>query len=448
MKPASIRIGTGAGYAGDRIDPAVDLAARGKLDYLVFECLAERTIALAQLRRQTNANAGYDPMLEERMRAVLGLCQQNGITIISNMGAANPLAAAQKTAEIARELGLKDLKIAAVLGDDVLDLLEGQEMQLLESGAPLASIREQVVSANAYLGVEGILQALTAGADVVLTGRVADPALFLAPLIHEFGWSRTNYPLLGQGTTLGHLLECGGQVTGGYFADPGYKEVPRLAELGFPIAEVQADGHFVISKLPDTGGLVSVATCKEQLLYEVHDPAAYLTPDVVADFTKVQLTPAGHNQIAVSGGTGRMPTGLLKVSVGYRAGFMGEGQISYGGANALARAQLAIDIVRARLKKRGIQPLDLRCECMGLNHLYGDTLPSQPVNEVRLRIAAHTNSRSAAQQIGKEVESLYTNGPAGGGGVTQSVEAIIAIQSVLLPATIVQPRIKVVSYAT
>lgn len=430
---SSLRIGTGAGYSGDRIEPAVDLAARGDLDYLIFECLAERTIALAQLRKKNDPNAGFDPLLEERMRAVLPYCHRNQVTIISNMGAANPIAAAKKTAEIAKDLGLKDLRIAAVTGDDVLAHIQAEDYLLLESGQPLRSIRSQVISANAYLGVEGIIEALQFEADVILTGRLADPALFLAPMIYEFGWSMENYDLLGKGTALGHLMECAGQVTGGYFADPGYKEIPDLANLGFPIAEVMANGSFFITKLPNTGGQVSMATCKEQLLYEIHDPAAYFTPDVVADFTKVKIKEIGKDQVAALDATGQAPTGLLKVSVGYRDGFIGEGQISYGGENAVERATLAWEIVQGRLRKTGVKHSDMRCDLMGLNHLYGGTLTGNPIVEVRARVAARTKDRQNAVKIGNEVETLYTNGPAGGGGVTKSVQEIIAIQSVLIP---------------
>lgn len=321
----SIRIGCGAGYSGDRIDPAVELAAKGSLSYLVFECLAERTIALAQKARLVDPQSGYDPLLEERMEAVLPICAEQKIRIITNMGAANPLGAAAKTKAIAQRLGLRGLRIAAVTGDDVLALALGAG-----SGASEVS-RENILSANAYLGVEPILEALAADADVILTGRVADPSLFLAPLIHEFGWPLEDWRLLGQGTVIGHLLECAGQVTGGYFADPGYKDVSGLARLGFPLAEVAEDGSAVIMKVEGSGGRITVATCKEQLLYEIQDPAAYFTPDVVADFSRVTLRELSEDHIHVSGGSGGPRPETLKVSVGYRDGFMGEGQISYAG---------------------------------------------------------------------------------------------------------------------
>ncbi len=256
---SSIRLGSGAGYSGDRIEPALELAEKGGLDYLVFECLAERTIALAQQQKARDPNSGYDPMLEARLKAILPVCHKNGVKIISNMGAANPVAAMDKVAQIACELGLEGLKIAAVTGDDVLEALEGGDYSFMESGLPLSILEGRLLSANAYLGAAPLVDALENGADVVLTGRVADPVLFTAPLIWEFGWDMKDYRLMGQGIVLGHLMECAGQITGGYFADPGYKDVPNLAQLGFPIAEASSEGDITITKLKDTGGQVTLA---------------------------------------------------------------------------------------------------------------------------------------------------------------------------------------------
>lgn len=300
-----VRIGAGAGYSGDRIEPAAELAERGELDYLIFECLAERTIAIGQQARLADPTKGYDPLLAERMHAVLKTCADKGVRIITNMGAANPAAAAQRVREIARTLGLAHLKVAAVTGDDVLQAVQEGDFRIEDNGQPVSSLGERLISANAYLGVAPILEALQAGADVIITGRVADPALVLAPLVHEFGWAADDWDKLGQGTLVGHLLECAGQITGGYFADPGKKDVAGLARLGFPIGEVSADGSAVITKVAGSGGQVTAQTCKEQLLYEIHDPSAYYTPDVVADFSQVQITEIGPDRVAVSGGRGR-----------------------------------------------------------------------------------------------------------------------------------------------
>jgi len=252
----TIRVGSGAGYSGDRIEPAVELAEKGGLHYLVFECLAERTIALAQQVKMKDPNAGYDPLLAARMRAVLPICVGNKVKIVTNMGAANPAAAADATREIARKLGLKGLKVAAVTGDDVLAYLHDHDMAL-DNGKTIAAMGNSVISANAYIGAAPIVEALKGGADVVITGRAADPAIFLAPLIVEFGWTLDDWTLLGRGVLVGHLLECAGQVTGGYFADPGVKNVSDLARLGFPIGEVREDGQLVVTKVAGSGGTVT-----------------------------------------------------------------------------------------------------------------------------------------------------------------------------------------------
>ncbi|MEQ8285583.1 acyclic terpene utilization AtuA family protein [Thalassospira sp.] len=429
----TIRIGTGAGFSGDRIEPAVELAERGEIDYLVFECLAERTIALAQQAKMRDPSAGFDPLLERRMRAVLAICQEKGIRIISNMGAANPVAAAKCTIDIARELGLTGLRVAAVQGDDVLDVLASDTFFIDEADCVLGDFEKQVVSANAYLGAGGIVDALAAGADVILTGRAADPSMFLAPQIFEFGWKMDDWTKLGRGTLVGHLLECGGQITGGYFADPGIKDVADLAHLGFPIAEVGEDGNAVITKLSGTGGCVTEATCKEQLLYEVHDPKRYIQPDVIADFSAVKIAEIGPDRVAISGGNGLPKTGSLKVSIGYVDSCVGEGQISYAGPGAVARGRLALDILHQRLELANIPSQEIRGELIGVNSVVPEsTTPRDDPAEVRLRFVVRTNDLASAARIGEEVESLYLNGPAGGGGVTKSTREIVAIVSGLL----------------
>ena len=334
----TFRIGAGAGYSGDRIDPAQALAERGRLDVLVFECLAERTIALAQLRRMREPRHGYDPLLEARMRAVLPACARNGVTVVTNMGAANPAAAGAAVVDVARELGLP-LRVAVVGGDDVLAWVQANDPLLMEGAESRlrASDLGELVSANAYLGADALLPALTSGAGVVITGRVSDPALFLAPLMHRFGWRADDWPRLGQGTLVGHLLECAAQVSGGYIADPGRFDVPDLHDVGFPLAEVDADGRAVITKLAGSGGRIDRLTCTAQLLYEVGDPARYVQPDVVADFSRVRFTPeAGPDRVRAEGAGGHARPDSLKATLGYRDGWIGEGQISYAGPGARA----------------------------------------------------------------------------------------------------------------
>ncbi len=439
----TIRIGAGAGYSGDRIEPSVELAEHGALDYLIYECLAERTIALAQQERRANPQAGFDPLLADRMRAVLGICRARGVRLITNMGAANPLAAARETARIAAELGLTGLRIAAVTGDDVTEVIRAADRPLIEAHGRTADVAERMLSANAYLGAGPIVQALAEGADVVITGRVGDPAMFLAPMVHEFGWSMQDWQRLGRGTAIGHLLECAGQITGGYFADPGLKDVPDLARLGFPLAEVDAEGRAVITKVAGSGGMVSLATCKEQLLYEVHDPARYLQPDVIADFSGVRLEQVGSDRVQISGATGHPATGLLKVSIGYRDSFIGEGQISYVGMGAQARAELALRIVAERLTLTGVQTSELRLDLIGVNALHRGPQAGQGAepSEVRIRVVGRTASLREAARIGNEVETLYTNGPAGGGGAWKSAREVIAVVSTLIEAAAVSPRI-------
>src|SRR5882724_7412178 len=442
----TIRIGSGAGYSGDRIEPAVELAEKGDIQYLVFECLGERTVALAQQARMKNPEGGFDPLLEERMRAVLPVCAAKGIKIVTNMGAANPAAAARRTVEVAKSLGLSRLKIAAVLGDDVLDACKERDLPIMEFDGTIKQLGNRLLSANAYLGAEPMAEALSGGADIVITGRASDPALFLAPMVHAFGWALDDWNLLGQGTVAGHLLECAGQITGGYFADPGFKDISDLARLGFPIGEVGEDGSLVITKVAGSGGAVTAQTCKEQLLYEVHDPTRYLQPDVTADFSQVKVEEVGKDRVRVSGGRGSQRTGTLKVSVGYVDSFIGEGQISYAGPGAVARGRLALDIVRERLKLTGVAASELRFELIGVDSLHGGEVSAQTSEpyEVRVRVAGRTENLREAVRIGNEVETLYTNGPAAGGGAFKSARDVVAVASVLLPRELARPQVQFV----
>jgi hypothetical protein len=448
MKP--FRIGAGAGYAGDRIDPAQALAERGALDALVFECLAERTIALAQLRRARDPAHGYDPLLQARMRAVLPACVRQGVRVISNMGAANPEAAGQAVLAVAQELGLPRLRVAVVTGDDVLGWVRAHDVALMEcpSAARASELGERLISANAYLGAEALLPALATGADVVITGRVADPALFLAPLMHAFGWRADDWPQLGQGVLVGHLLECAAQVSGGYLADPGHLDVPDLHDVGFPLAEVQADGSAVITKLEGTGGRVDRLSCTAQLLYEIEDPARYLQPDVVADFSGVRLEEVGPSRVRATGASGQQRPDLLKATLGYRDGWIGEGQISYAGPGARERGALALEVLAHRMRLLGLGGAEQRAELIGVDALHGpglgaDRTPYSTPYEVRARMAVRCTSREQAERVGQEVEALYVNGPAAGGGVTQSVREVVAVASALVPRQAVQPRLQV-----
>ena len=434
----AIRVGSGAGFQGDRLDPALVLVERGELDYLGLECLGERTVALAQLRRSRNRSEGYDPLLERRMTHLLPLAKKHAITLITNMGAANPLAAADAIGRIAREQKLS-VKVAVVTGDDVLDQIRS-DAATIEARGTLADYGAPI-SANAYLGIDALLPALESGADVVITGRVADPSLFLAPIAFRYGWSLDDFDRLARGTCVGHLLECAGQLTGGYFADPGRKDVANMAWLGFPFADVDSDGNATLGKVEGTGGAISVANTKEQLLYEVTDPFGYVTPDVIADFSRVTLREAGPDRVAVAGATGKRRPAQLKVNVGYHAGFVGEGEIAYAGPNALARARLAGSIVRERLEG---QFSEMRIDLIGSTSLHGRAFDAgENPYEVRLRVAARAGTAKLAAVVGEEVEALYTNGPAGGGGARKYVHEQVGIVSTLIDRERVRSEVTV-----
>jgi hypothetical protein len=442
----TIRIATGAGYAGDRIEPALDSIRRGNIDYIVFECLAERTIALAQKEKSDDPDKGYNHLLEYRMEKVIPLLKEHPVKVITNMGAANPTVAARKIYEITIKYGLDNLNIAAIYGDDVLRTVKQYyDLPIMETGEKLGSLAEHIISANAYIGAKQISDALAEEADIVVTGRVADPSLVSGPLMYEFDKGYKDYEFLGKTIVAGHLLECGGQVTGGYFADPDYKNVPDLWNLAFPIINFSENGEMVLEKLPDSGGVLNQSTIKEQLLYEIQDPANYYTPDAIADFSQITVSEIGENKAKIVGATGKAKTGTLKVSVGYLDGYIGEGEISYGGQNCVARARLAEEIIRKRLDIINHNYREIRTDLIGINSLYGDAAAqfARPeLSEVRLRVAARTDNKEDAEMIGREVEALYVNGPAGGGGARGYVNKIVSVASVLIPETDINPGIK------
>jgi Acyclic terpene utilisation family protein AtuA len=424
----ALRVGGGAGFSGDRTDatgPVVDaLIAAGGPAVLIFETLAERTLALAQLARRQDPKAGYEPLLDELLGSVLARCLAHRVRIVSNFGAANPEGAARRILAMASERGLRKPRVAVVLGDDLL------ADDMASWGACLPD--REVVSVNAYLGAGAIADALRDGADIVVCGRVADPSLVLGPAIAHFGWSLTDWDRLAGATMAGHLLECGAQVCGGYYADPGFKDVPGLANIGFPIAEIHADGSCIIGKPPGTGGLIDAHSVKEQLLYEIHDPEAYVTPDVVADIGAASITELGPDRVRLAGVRGHERPAELKVNVCYESGWLAEGEISYAGARAEARARLAAQILRERLAGLGT----LRVDLVGVLSVFGDdggsalaALDPGHSRDVRLRVALSHPECSAAQRLTREVTALYTCGPAGGGGVRTSLRPRLGLDS-------------------
>jgi hypothetical protein len=425
--------------------PALELAERGNIDYLVFECLAERTIARENLSRTKNPEQGYSPSLHERLRMVLPACAERNIRIVSNMGAANPIGGAKAARKEAKDLGLGDMPVAVVLGDDVSSVIRSMPgLKLMENGEPLESILPKVASANAYLGADVVCEALGTGAPIVLTGRVADPSLFIAPMMHEFGWSYDDMPKLAQGTAAGHLLECTASVTGGCFGWPGKKDVQDLANNGYPFADVTADGRISIGKTPDTGGRLDVMTCTEQLIYEMHDPTAYITPDCVLDITDIKMTQEASDRVRLEGARARPRTDTYKVVVGYDDGYIGEGEVSYGGIDAVARAKWSAQIVQERLKRRGFTYDDFRVDLIGMSSLHRDVDSRPEPYEVRLRLAGRTPDRKAAHAIGFEVRAMHMHGPGGAGGACEPrVRDVLAVKSVLLPRRYVNAQVAV-----
>jgi hypothetical protein len=417
----TLAVGCGAGFSGDRCDAAQPvvrtLIERGGPAALIFENLAERTLAHQLLARRADASRGYEPLLLDYLRPVLADCLRHGIAIVGNFGAANPQGAARAIQGLATELGLPAPRIGIVEGDDLSDP-RGRALVRAQLGQDFDEAR--FVCANAYQGAFEIAQALRAGAQVVVTGRVADPSLTLGPAIAHYGWSATDWDALAGATMAGHLLECGAQVSGGYFADPGYKDVPGLEDVGFPIAEIAADGSCIVTKAAGTGGLVDCRTVKEQLLYEVHDPAAYLTPDVVADITEATVTQLGPDRVRLAGVRGHPRPPTLKALAYFDGGWLGEAEISYAGPNAEARARLAMDVLQRRLGAR----MPLRFDLIGVLSLLGDDgnrqLQAQSPGDsrdVRLRVASRHEDVREIDLLLREVTALWTGGPGGGGGV-------------------------------
>jgi len=448
-----VTIGGAAGFAGDRTDaagPLVEaLAKAAGPRFLMFETLAERTLALSQLERRRDPSRGYNPSLERFVGPVLARCLADNIRIVGNFGAANPRAAALRIQTLAREQGLRPPRIAVVEGDDLTSVLSAPELAARETGGTLLRNATDIVAANLYLGARPIAEALDRGADIVVTGRVVDSALALGPLVHAFQWRWDDWDRLAAGTLAGHLLECGAQITGGYFADPGVKDVPGLPEVGYPLAEIDADGTIVIGKPAGTGGRVDRQTVIEQVLYEIHDPAAYLVPDVVLDLTDVTVEEVGADRVRIAGARGGPAPETLKATVCVDAGVLGEAEISYAGPNAAGRARLAAEIVRDRLARRAPN-IQFRIDAIGIASILGndDGALRRPwdadATDVRLRFAARGARAEDVRILLDEVEALYCAGPAGGAGVRRHVTPRLASASCLIERAFAAPRVTMI----
>ncbi|MDH5536684.1 MAG: DUF1446 domain-containing protein [Betaproteobacteria bacterium] len=448
---AVFRVGNGAGFSGDRVDapgPVVNtLIAHGGPSALFFEVLGERTVALAQLERRRDPTRGYEPMLERLLDPILAKCARHGIPIIGNFGAANPPGAARLIAGLAVRAGIADLRIATVEGDDIRGRIDLGRHEVYEADASLDPQTGELVSANAYLTAQPIVAALGMGAQVVVTGRTGDPSLALAPLIHHFGWSAHDWARLAAGALAGHLLECGAQVTGGYYYDPGFKDVPDPANIGFPIAEVSAGGGLAITKASGTGGVVNARTVKEQLLYEIHDPANYITPDVAIDLTGVTVRERGKDRVEVAGVRGKPAPERLKVIACYEGGWLGEGEVSVAGPNCLARARIAARVLHERLRRRGLD-VRARIDLIGVASVHdGDSgalwrgYRGPEPSEVRVRLAASGLREDDVDQAAREVLALLCCGPAGNGGARWRTTQRIRTQSYLVPRSAVEHRV-------
>ncbi len=449
--PRAIRVGNGCGFWGDNRDAPVLLTEHGRLDYLTLEYLAELTMSILALQKQRDPQAGFaGDFLEALERLAPVLDAQPGLKIVTNAGGMNPSACAARARAILNAAGLQDRRVAVVQGDDLLPrldqlLAEGHPFTNLDTGEPLSTVRPRVVSANAYLGAPPIVAALQQGAAVVITGRVADASLTLGPAIHEFGWGWQDWDRLAAGTVAGHLIECGAQVTGGLWCN--WQEAPDLGNVGYPVAEVEADGTLRVTKPPGTGGAVNTETVAEQLLYEVGDPAAYLTPDVVADFTSVRLADEGGDVVRIEGARGMPATDSHKVSIAYRDGFTASGTLVIFGPDAAEKARACGAIILERLRRAGAEPEASNVECLGAGGCVPGVIPVRVPQtwEVVLRVTVRDPRRAVVERFTKELAPLVTSGPPGVTGYTTgrpSVREVFAYWPALVDKSAVIPEVR------
>jgi hypothetical protein len=451
--PDVLRIASGQGFWGDLQRAPVDQARRGPIDVLVMDYLAEVTMSILQKQKLRDPAKGYARDFVEVVTELAPDVREKGFKIISNAGGVNPVACAEAIVEGARRRGATGLKVAVVTGDDLLDRLDdllsdGVELRHMETDEPLSTVRDRVVSANAYLGARPIAEALEAGADVVVTGRTTDTGLTLAPLVWRFGWAWDDWDKMAAGTVAGHILECGAQASGGNFTD--WQTVPDLADVGFPIAEVSADGSFVVTKHEETGGLVSRGTVAEQLLYEIGDPTDYITPDVVADFTSIQLEDQGGDRVRVSGIRGSEDTDSLKVSAAYADGWKASSTLVYAWPDAAQKARAAAQILEERLDALGLAFDEYRAEVVGLNAL-SETAEADPareadLDEVQLRVSVRGQDKAAVEQFGREIAPLILTGPSavtGFAGGRPRPSEVIAYWPALIPKSRVRTAVRV-----
>lgn len=450
-----IRIANGQGFWGDSLEAPVEQVRRGPLDYLTLDYLAEVTMSILQKQRARDPKAGYARDFVDLIARVLPDLKERRVRVIANAGGVNPRACCEAVLETAKRQGIY-VRVAMVAGDDIMDRLDdflarGVELNNMETGEPLSAIRDQVRSANAYLGAFPVAEALDRGAEIVVTGRVADPCLALAPMIHEFGWGSEDWDKLSAGIIAGHAIECGAQSTGGN-CQVDWETIPDFADIGYPIVEVEPDGSFVITKHAGTGGRVNLDTIKEQLLYELGDPREYITPDCLADFTSIHLAQAGPDRVRFSGIKGRSATSSYKVSISYSAGYKSIGSLVYAWPDAYKKARAADQILRQRLDRLGLRFDEIRSEFLGANACHGIAAaePSPAIepllSEVVLRFGVRGENRAAIERFTREIAPLALNGPpvvSGLGSGRPQVEEIIAYWPALLAKSEVQPEVTV-----
>jgi hypothetical protein len=448
-----IRIASGQGFWGDMLDAPVRQVEDGPIDYLMLDYLAEVTMSIMQKQRARDPNAGYARDFVSLMKQILPRSVEKGIKVTANAGGVNPIGCAKAVIEVAQELNLKGkLRIGIVTGDDIMDSLDdmlsrGIELQNMDTGEPLSSIRDRIQSANVYLGAWPIAEALNSGAQVVITGRATDTGLTLAPMIHEFGWQTNAWDLLAAGTVAGHIIECGAQASGGN-CQYDWKSIPDLANVGYPIVEALPDGAFIITKHENSGGRVSIPVVKEQLVYEMGDPHTYITPDCIADFTTIRLRDDGTNRVGVWGVRGREATEFYKVSISYMAGYKAVGTLVYSWPDAYEKAVAADRILRARLDRLGLQFEEILTEFVGVNALHGHLVgdPSPDIPEVQLRVGVRSSNKGMVERFTKEIAPLILTGPPGVTGFAggrPKVEEIVAYWPALIPKREIHPQIQI-----
>ena len=447
-----IRIASGQGFWGDMIDAPVRQVEGGPIDYLMLDYLAEVTMSIMQKQRARDPNAGYARDFVPLMRQILPACVERRIRVVTNAGGVNPHGCAVAVRDVARELGLR-VRIATVTGDDIMDRLDdllarGIELRNMDTGAPLATVRDRVQSANAYLGAWPLVEALRRGAQVVIAGRATDTGLTLAPMIYEFDWKEDDWDRLAAGTIAGHIIECGAQCSGGN-CQYQWQTIPDLANVGYPIVEAYPDGTFIVTKHEGTGGRVSVQTIKEQLVYEMGDPREYITPDCIADFTTIRLEDAGPDRVRVFGIKGRSCTDQLKVSISYFAGYKAVGTLVYAWPDAYEKAKAADAILRARLERLGLKFDQILTEYVGVNATHGPLAGEPPpdIPEVQLRVGVRGQDRAAVERFTKEIAPLILTGPpavTGFAGGRPKVEEVVAYWPSLIPKSEIEPRVELI----